>query len=219
MTSPRCRRARRCWRPEGPDEVVLVDTRSAFVSPVDGAASDERGRRNRAAGRRSRRRCAPPSTTQVEPAPALGTAPTVARPVWSGTITFGLVNVPVKAHSAVRDHDVHFHQLEKGTGSRIRYQKVAEKSGKEVDADEIELGFEVRRGRYVTFDRDELAELRPESTRAVELSDFVGLSPRSTRSTTSARTGCRLPTTRRRSPTSCCWRRWRSVSWSASGPW
>ena len=100
----------------------------------------------------------------------------MARPVWSGTITFGLVNVPVKAHSAVRDHDVHFHQLEKGSGSRIRYQKVAEKSGKEVDPDEIELGFEVRRGRYVTFDRDELAELRPESTRAVELSDFVGLS-------------------------------------------
>jgi DNA end-binding protein Ku len=96
--------------------------------------------------------------------------------VWSGTITFGLVNVPVKAHSAVRDHDVHFHQLEKGTGSRIRYQKVAERSGKEVDADDIELGFEIRRGRYVTFDRDELAELRPESTRAVELSDFVGLS-------------------------------------------
>jgi DNA end-binding protein Ku len=100
----------------------------------------------------------------------------VARPVWSGTITFGLVNVPVKAHSAVRDHDVHFHQLEKGSGSRIRYQKVAERSGKEVEADDIELGFEIRRGRYVTFDRDELAELRPESTRAVELTDFVGLS-------------------------------------------
>jgi DNA end-binding protein Ku len=100
----------------------------------------------------------------------------MARPLWSGTITFGLVNVPVKAHSAVRDHDVHFHQLEKGTGSRIRYQKVAEKSGKEVDADDIELGFEIRRGRYVTFDRDELADLRPESTRAVELTDFVGLS-------------------------------------------
>src|SRR5262245_36992329 len=56
----------------------------------------------------------------------------VARPVWSGTITFGLVNVPVKAFSAVRDHDVHFHQLQKRTGSRIRYRKVAEKSGREV---------------------------------------------------------------------------------------
>jgi DNA end-binding protein Ku len=100
----------------------------------------------------------------------------VSRPVWSGTISFGLVNVPVKAYAAVHDHDVHFHQLEKGTGSRIRYQKVADGTGKEVDADDIELGFEVGKGRYVTFDKDELAELKPESTRAVELADFVALS-------------------------------------------
>ena len=98
------------------------------------------------------------------------------RPVWSGTISFGLVNVPVKAYSAVRDHDVHFHQLDKGSGSRIRYQKVAEETGKEVDADDIELGFDLGKGRYVTFDKDELAELKPESTRAIELSDFVALS-------------------------------------------
>jgi DNA end-binding protein Ku len=99
----------------------------------------------------------------------------MARPVWSGTISFGLVNVPVKAYSAVRDHDMHFHQLQKRTGSRIRYQKVAEKSGKEVDPKDIEMGFEVRKGRYVTFDKDELQELRPESTKAVEISDFVPL--------------------------------------------
>jgi DNA end-binding protein Ku len=99
----------------------------------------------------------------------------VARPVWSGTITFGLVNIPVKAYSAVRDHDVHFHQLQKRTGSRIRYRKVAEKSGREVESDDIEMGFEVSKGRYVTFDKDELDELRPESTRAVEVSDFVTL--------------------------------------------
>ena len=97
------------------------------------------------------------------------------RPVWSGTISFGLVNVPVKAYSAVRDHDVHFHQLDKDSGSRIRYQKVAEETGKEVDADDIELGFDLGKGRYVTFDKDELAELKPESTRAIELSDFVAL--------------------------------------------
>jgi DNA end-binding protein Ku len=99
----------------------------------------------------------------------------MARPVWSGTISFGLVNVPVKAYSAVRDHDVHFHQLQKRTGSRIRYQKVSEKSGKEVDPKDIEMGFEVRKGRYVTFDEDELQDLRPESTKAVEISDFVPL--------------------------------------------
>jgi DNA end-binding protein Ku len=99
----------------------------------------------------------------------------MARPVWSGTITFGLVNVPVKAHSAVRDHDVHFHQLDKRSGSRIRYQKVAERSGEEVEPDEIELGFEVGKGQYVTFDKGELADLRPESTRAIEVTDFVAL--------------------------------------------
>jgi DNA end-binding protein Ku len=77
----------------------------------------------------------------------------MARSLWTGSINFGLVNVPVKAFTAVRDHDVHFHQLDKKSGSRVRNRKVAEKSGKEVDADDIELGFEVGAGRYVTFDK------------------------------------------------------------------
>src|SRR3546814_1342386 len=91
----------------------------------------------------------------------------MARSVWTGSISFGLVNVPVKAYTAVRDHDVHFNQLEKGTGARIRYEKVSAKSGKEVEADDIELGYEVSDGRYVTFERSELDELQPESTRAI----------------------------------------------------
>jgi DNA end-binding protein Ku len=99
----------------------------------------------------------------------------MARPVWSGTISFGLVNVPVKAYTAVRDHDVHFHQLDKKSGSRIRYKKVSEKSGREVDADQIEMGFEVADGRYVTFDKKELDDLRPKSTKAIEVTDFVAL--------------------------------------------
>ena len=99
----------------------------------------------------------------------------MARPVWSGTISFGLVNVPVKAYTAVRDHDVHFHQLDKKSGSRIRYKKVSEKSGREVDADQIDMGFEVADGRYVTFDKKELDELRPKSTKAIEVTDFVAL--------------------------------------------
>jgi DNA end-binding protein Ku len=48
----------------------------------------------------------------------------MTRPVWSGSISFGLVNVPVKAYTAVRDHTIHFHQLEQETGARIRYQKI-----------------------------------------------------------------------------------------------
>src|SRR5688572_22575986 len=99
----------------------------------------------------------------------------MARPVWSGTISFGLVNVPVKAYTAVRDHDVHFNQLERKSGARIRNKKVSEKSGREVDADDIEMGFEIAKGRYVTFDKEELEELKPESTRAIEVTDFVDL--------------------------------------------
>ena len=99
----------------------------------------------------------------------------MARPVWSGTISFGLVNVPVKAFTAVRDHDVHFHQLDKKSGARIRYKKVSEKSGREVADDNIEMGFEVSDGRYVTFDKQELADLRPTSTRTIEVTDFVPL--------------------------------------------
>jgi DNA end-binding protein Ku len=97
------------------------------------------------------------------------------RPSWTGSISFGLVNVPVKAFTAVRDHDVHFHQLDKRSGSRIRYRKVAEETGKEVDSDDIVLGFELRKGRYVTFDDAEMSAIRPASTRSIEVTDFVEL--------------------------------------------
>jgi DNA end-binding protein Ku len=99
----------------------------------------------------------------------------MVRPVWSGVISFGLVSVPVKAYPAVRDHDVHFHQIDKGSGSRIRNRKVSAKTGKEVDNADIEMGFETSKGRYITFSKPELDDLRPTSTRAVEVSDFVSL--------------------------------------------
>ena len=99
----------------------------------------------------------------------------MARPVWSGVISFGLVSVPVKAYPAVRDHDVHFHQIDKGSGSRIRNRKVSAKTGKDVDNADIEMGFETSKGRYVTFSKRELDDLRPASTRAVEVTDFVSL--------------------------------------------
>src|SRR4051794_24757415 len=99
----------------------------------------------------------------------------MARAVWSGAISFGLVAVPVKAYSAIHDHTVHFHQLEKGTGARIHYEKVSGKSGKPVDSDDIERGCELTKGNYVIVDPDELADLRPESTRTIDISDFVAL--------------------------------------------
>lgn len=97
------------------------------------------------------------------------------RGVWTGSISFGLVSVGVKALTAVHDHDVHFHQLERGTGARIGNQKVSKESGEPVDADDIEMGYEVSDGRYVTFERSEIDEMRPESTRNISVSDFVDL--------------------------------------------
>jgi DNA end-binding protein Ku len=99
----------------------------------------------------------------------------MARAVWSGSISFGLVNVPVKAFTAVRDHEVHFHQLERKSGARIRYEKVSEKTGKEVPSENIELGYELARGTYVTVDPEEIDSLRPKSTRSIAVSDFVEL--------------------------------------------
>ena len=98
------------------------------------------------------------------------------RAIWSGSISFGLVNVPVKVYTAVREHSVHFHQIEKGTGSRIRYEKVSERSGREVATKDIELGYELAKGRLVTVDPDALTELQPRTTKSIEISDFVDLS-------------------------------------------
>ena len=74
----------------------------------------------------------------------------MARAVWNGSISFGLVSIGVRAHSAVSDHDVKFHQLDPD-GSRIRYRKVSEATGEEVDKDDIQMGFEMSKGEYVTF--------------------------------------------------------------------
>jgi DNA end-binding protein Ku len=95
--------------------------------------------------------------------------------VWKGSISFGLVNMGVKAFSAVRDHEVHFHQLDKKSGARVRYVKVSGKSGDPLDKDDIEMGYEVRKGKYVTFSQSELNELQPASTRTLDVSDFVAL--------------------------------------------
>ena len=99
----------------------------------------------------------------------------MARSVWKGVVSFGLVSVPVRAFSAVRDHDVHFHQLDKRSGARIRNRKVSEETGREVDAGDIVMGYETGDGDHVTFEAGELDELRPASTRAVEVTDFVAL--------------------------------------------
>src|SRR5258708_13336563 len=97
----------------------------------------------------------------------------MARAVWSGSISFGLVGVAVKAYTAVRDHEVRFHQIDKKSGARVRYEKVSEKTHRKLDGDDIEMGFELRKGRYVAFTKEELSDLRPKPTRTLQAPDFV----------------------------------------------
>lgn len=99
----------------------------------------------------------------------------MARAIWSGSISFGLVNVPVKLYSAVHHQNLSFHQFQEGTNARIRNKRVSEKTGKEVSYDDIVKGYEVEKGQYVMIDPDELAEFAPRATRTIDIEDFVSL--------------------------------------------
>ena len=95
--------------------------------------------------------------------------------IWTGTISFGLVTVPVRAVSATRSRDVRFNQLEESTGARIRYRKVSEQTGDEVPGERIVKGYEVSPGQYVTVTDDEMRALAPKASRTIDIEDFVDL--------------------------------------------
>jgi DNA end-binding protein Ku len=97
------------------------------------------------------------------------------RAMWSGAISFGLVSVPVKLFSAVRQKDVAFHQIDEASGARIRYKRVSEKTGREVPYERIAKGYEVDDGEYVVIDPKELEKFVPEATRRIDITDFVDL--------------------------------------------
>lgn len=97
----------------------------------------------------------------------------MARAIWSGSISFGLVNVPIKLFSAVRGHDIRFTQLHRDTGARVRRKRVDESTGDEVDYGDIVKGYEVGDGRYVVVEQDELDALAPEASRTIDIRDFV----------------------------------------------
>jgi DNA end-binding protein Ku len=98
------------------------------------------------------------------------------RPVWSGTVSFGLVTIPVKMFNAVSRKAVSFNQLDRRTMARIKYRKVSAEDGNEVPDDEIVKGYEVSKDRYVIVDPDELEQFMPAATHALELDEFVDLS-------------------------------------------
>jgi DNA end-binding protein Ku len=99
----------------------------------------------------------------------------VPRPVWTGSIAFGLVSVPVKLYTAVRDRSVRFNQIEEGTGARIRYRRVSDRTGEEVPREDIVRGYEVGDGHYVTITDEDLEAAAPEATRSIDIEDFVEL--------------------------------------------
>lgn len=99
----------------------------------------------------------------------------MARAIWTGVITFGLVTVPVGLYTATGDHTVHFHQLQRGTSDRVRNKRVNERTGDEVDAGDIVKGYELDEGQYVVVEPDELDEIAPGRSQTIDITDFVDL--------------------------------------------
>ena len=97
------------------------------------------------------------------------------RSIWSGAISFGLVNVPVKLYSSVSRKTVRFHQLNGKTGHRVAQKRVDSDSGDEVQYEDIVKGYELTKDRYVVITPDELESLDPEKTRSIDIEDFVDL--------------------------------------------
>lgn len=97
------------------------------------------------------------------------------RPMWNGTISLGLVNVPVKMYNSIRRKTISFNQLRATDGCRIRLKKVCSLDGNEVAGQEIVRGYEVSPDRYVTITDEELEAVQPRANRSIEIEDFVSL--------------------------------------------
>jgi DNA end-binding protein Ku len=96
----------------------------------------------------------------------------MARPIWRGSLSFGLVNVPVALFSGVRDLDVHFHQLHADTHQRLEVKRVCKKGGHEVPYEEIGYGYDLD-GKDVVLSQEELDAAQPEKTRTIDITEFV----------------------------------------------
>jgi DNA end-binding protein Ku len=99
----------------------------------------------------------------------------MARAIWTGTISFGLLNVPVRLYSAVARRSIALRELRQSDGARIRHRRVAEGTDEEVPYENIVKAFEVTPDRYVPLTREEMEAIAPEKTRAIEVQDFVDL--------------------------------------------
>jgi DNA end-binding protein Ku len=100
----------------------------------------------------------------------------MARAIWSGALSFGLVNIPVKLFSAVSRKTVRFHQLDREDNQRIQQRRVNPRTGEEVPYENLVKGYEVGPDRYVVVSPEELEALEPDKTRTIDIEDFVELS-------------------------------------------
>src|SRR6478609_5404063 len=99
----------------------------------------------------------------------------MARAIWSGSISFGLLNVPVKLYSAVARRNIALREIRESDSARIKHRRVAEGTDDEVPYDEIIKAYEITPGQYVPISKGEMASMAPEKTRAIDVQDFVDL--------------------------------------------
>ena len=95
------------------------------------------------------------------------------RPIWTGSLTIGLVNVPVKLYPMIYDQGISFRFLHKNDGHPLKYQKVCTKDEKVIPWEEVARGYEVAKNEYVLFDKEELEAVKPESDKRIRLDEFV----------------------------------------------
>src|SRR5262249_10058450 len=118
----------------------------------------------------ARRPLGPPDAAR----PSRGGEP-MARAIWTGSINFGLVTIPVKLYPAVREHSLHFNYLHREAEGPIRYERVCSVCGKKVDWQDIVRGFDVGDGRHVVVSDEDFDEASPEATHAVDIVEFVDI--------------------------------------------
>lgn len=97
----------------------------------------------------------------------------MSRPIWKGHITFGLVNIPVVLHSAVKQFDLHFRLLDSRNHARVRYERINEETGEEVPWQDIVKGFEYEEGKYVVLGDEDFEKVAVEVNKSVEIENFV----------------------------------------------
>lgn len=105
----------------------------------------------------------------------------MARPLWKGSISFGLVNIPVELHVGARDHTPHFRLLHRTDMSPISLERVCQKDGKTVDWDDLVKGYEVSKGRFIPLDDEDFKSVAVERSRSIDIQSFVPLADVDTR--------------------------------------